>query len=176
MFLIIGVVNAYALLKLHQLSIGTAQIINVDERILDLKRKLADSILSQMGYEKKYIITKDANFHGHFLSSRNDFNKYLTDAFLITDTLPKKESLDRVKAYYDQYVALILAEADEITNHKPYPKNLYQQEKGKLVERILEDLKVLEVDNADVYYCAFSCHLYLVLYHPKHNEAAHGSG
>lgn len=144
MFLIIGVVNAYALLKLHQLSIGTAQIINVDERILDIKRKLADSILSQMGYEKKYIITKDANFHGHFLSSRDDFNKYLTDAFLITDTLPKKGSLDRVKAYYDQYVALILAEADEITNHKPYPKNLYQQEKGKLVERILEDLKVLE--------------------------------
>ena len=144
MFLIIGAVNAYALFKLHELSIGTARIINVDERILDFKRKLTDSILSQMGYEKKYIITKDANFYGHFLSSRDDFNKYLTDAFLIADTRSKKESLDRVKAYYDQYAPLILAEAGEIANRRPYPKNLYEQEKRKLVERILEELKVLE--------------------------------
>ena len=144
MFLIIGAVNAYALLKFHQLSVGTAQIINVDERILDLKKKLTDSILLQMGYEKKYIITKDVNFYDHFLFSRDDFNKYLTDASLIADTLPKKGSLDRVRAYYVQYVTLIIAEAEQITKQQPYPKNLYEQEKGELVERILEDLKVLE--------------------------------
>src|SRR5512136_1743680 len=114
-FLIIGTVNAYTLLKLHELSMATVQIINVDERVLDLKRKLADSILSQMGYEKKYVITKDQNFYDHFLSAENDFNKYLTDAFFVTGALPKSESLDRVKAYYDQYVALILAEAEQIT-------------------------------------------------------------
>ena len=143
-FLIIGAVNAYTLLKLHELSMATVQIINVDERVLDLKRKLADSILSQMGYEKKYVITKDQNFYDHFLSAENDFNKYLTDAFFVTGALPEKESLDRVKAYYDQYVALILAEAERITLHQPYPKNLYEQEKGKLVERILEELRILE--------------------------------
>ncbi len=144
MFLIIGAVNAYALLKLHQLSRGATQIINVDERILDLKRRLADSILSQMGYEKKYIITKDAHFHDQFLSSRDDFNKYLTQAFLIADTQPKKESLDRVKANYDQYAALILAEAGEIAGRRSYPKNLYEQNKRKLMERVLEELRTLE--------------------------------
>ncbi len=152
MFLIIGTVNAYTLLKLHELSMATVQIINVDERVLDLKRKLADSILSQMGYEKKYIITKDQNFYDHFLSAENDFNKYLADAFFVAGALPKSESLDRVKAYYDQYVALILAEAEHITMHRPYPKNMYEQEKGKLVERILEELRILEETSyQDVY-------------------------
>ena len=144
MFLIIGAVSAYALLRLHELSTGTAQLINVDERILDLRRTLADSILSQMGHEKKYIITKDPNFRDQFLSVKNDFNKYLTEALNLADTPAKKESLSRVKALYDQYVSLIFSEVEKVAGQRPYPKNLYEQEKRKLVEAILEELKVLE--------------------------------
>ncbi len=68
-FVIMGIVNSYTLWQLHQINRGTRQIINIDERILELKKKLVDNILSQMAYEKKFVITKDSIFHEQFQST-----------------------------------------------------------------------------------------------------------
>ena len=143
-FVIMGVVNAYTLWQLHKINTGTKQIINIDERILDLRKKLADTILSQMGYEKKFTITKDPIFHAQFLSSENDFNKYLNDALFIADTPDKTASLTQVKNNYGQYRSLVLEEMGLIRDSKSYPKNKTELEKEKLIEGILEDLKTLE--------------------------------
>jgi two-component system sensor histidine kinase GlrK len=139
-----GIVNAYTLWKLHQINTGTNQIINIDERIVELRKKLSDTILSQMGYEKKFIITKDPIFHAQFLSSETDFNKYLNDALYIADTPDKTASLNQVKNSYNQYRSLVIEEAQFIKNSKIYPRERNELEKEKLIEGILEDLKTLE--------------------------------
>ena len=144
MFLTIGAVNAFTLYKLHQLSTETATIINVDERLIDLRTTLADSILSQMGHEKKYIITKDPNFRDQFLAAKNDFNKYLNESLNLADTQAKRQSLSLVRNYYDQYVSLIVAEVEQVTDGRPYPESLYAQEKRRLVEAILKQLDGLK--------------------------------
>jgi two-component system sensor histidine kinase GlrK len=143
-FVIMGIVNAYTLLKLHQINSGTTQIINTDQRILDFRKKLADTILSQMGYEKKFIITKDPIFHAQFLSSENDFNKYLNDALSIADTPDKTAALNQVKNSYGQYRSLALEEIGLIRDGKSYPKDKNELEKEKLIESILDELKTLE--------------------------------
>jgi two-component system sensor histidine kinase GlrK len=143
-FVIMGAVNAYTLWQLHQINTGTKQIINIDERILDLRKKLADTILSQMGYEKKFLITKDTIFHEQFLSSENDFNKYLNDALYIADTPDKTAALNQVKNSYDQYRSLVLEEVGLLRDSKPLSKSKNELEKEKLIEDILEDLKTLE--------------------------------
>ena len=143
-FVIMGIVNAYTLWKLHQINTGTNQIINIDERIVELRKKLSDTILSQMGYEKKFIITKDPIFHAQFLSSETDFNKYLNDALYIADTPDKTVSLNQVKNSYNQYRSLVIEEAQFIKDSKFYPREKNELEKEKLIEGILEDLKTLE--------------------------------
>ena len=143
-FVIMGIVNAYTLWKLHQINTGTNQIINIDERIVELRKKLSDTILSQMGYEKKFIITKDPIFHAQFLSSETDFNKYLNDALYIADTPDKTVSLNQVKNSYNQYRSLVIEEAQFIKDSKIYPREKNELEKEKLIEGILEDLKTLE--------------------------------
>jgi two-component system, NtrC family, sensor histidine kinase GlrK len=152
MFLVIGAVNAYALLKLHRLGTDTARIFNVDARILDLQRKLADSILSQMGYEKKYIITKDHNFYDQFTTAKDDFNKYLTETIDLADTSSKREALNRIRNAHDRYVALIHEEEEQVAGNRSYRKSVYEPEKGGLVEEILVQLKVLEqTSRRDIY-------------------------
>lgn len=143
-FVIMGIVNAYTLWQLHQINKGTKQIINIDERILELRKKLADTILSQMGYEKKFIITKDPIFHTQFLSSETDFNKFLGDALYITDTPDKTTVLNQIKISYNQYRSLVLEDAELVKNNKLYPKDKNELEKEKLIEGILGDLKTLE--------------------------------
>jgi len=143
-FVIMGIVNGYTLWQLHQISMGTKQIINVDERVLELKKKLSDTILSQMGYEKKFVITKDSIFHEQFLSSESDFSKHLKDALYIADTQDKSTCLNQIKNNYNLYYSLVMDEAQRIKDKKPFLKDKNELEKEKLIDNILEDLKTLE--------------------------------
>ncbi|HUL30411.1 MAG TPA: hypothetical protein VLZ03_08135, partial [Thermodesulfobacteriota bacterium] len=54
--LLVIFVSVYAILRLHQLNAGTRHILNIDNRMLDHEEKLADAILSQLRYEKKYVL------------------------------------------------------------------------------------------------------------------------
>ena len=143
-FLITGAVNIYAVLKLHQLSKETSVLFNIDERILDIRKKLADSVLSQLAYQKKYIIVMDPIFHDQFVFAKNDFSRYLGEAEAIADTEAKKKLLEQVRTTYGDYQGLINEEIDQITAKRSYPKADYDQRKEKLVREILESLKTLE--------------------------------
>ena len=88
--LIMGAVNAYTILKLYRLNDETSSIFNTDGRLLEIKKNLSDSFLSQLGYEKKYVITKDIVFYNQFLTANKTFDKYFTEAVSISNTLPEK--------------------------------------------------------------------------------------
>ena len=55
--LTMGAVNGYTILNLYRLNDETSSIFNTDGRLLDIKKKLSDSFLSQLESEKKYSIT-----------------------------------------------------------------------------------------------------------------------
>jgi two-component system sensor histidine kinase GlrK len=143
-FLITGAVNIYAVLKLHQLSKETSVLFNIDERLLDVRKKVADSLLSQLAYQKKYIIAMDPIFHDQFVFAKNDFNRYLAEAETIADTPAKKKILSQVRETYGEYQVLINEEIDQITAKRSYPRNEYDQRKERLVREILEQLRTLE--------------------------------
>ncbi len=143
-FVIMGIVNSYTLWQLHQISRGTRQIINIDERILELKKKLVDNILSQMAYEKKFVITKDSIFHEQFQSTENDFRNYLNDALYVANTPDKTTYLNQIKNNYTRYYSLVMNEAQLVMDRKPFSKEKNEIEKEKLIDNILEDLKTLE--------------------------------
>jgi len=148
-FLITGAVNVYAMLKLHQLSQETSVLFNIDERLLDVKKKLADSILSQLAYQKKYIIALDPIFHDQFVFAKNDFTRYLGEAEAIADTTAKKNLLGQIRAAYGDYQKLISEEIDQLTAKRSYLRSEYDQRKEKLVRDILEELKTLETKSQE---------------------------
>lgn len=151
-FLIMGTVNAYTVWKLHQVNRETAQIISIDQRILDLKNKLADSILSELAYDKKYIITKDPVFFDQLASAENEFGKHLAEAVSIADTSAKVESLGRVRSHHERYQSLVREEIEQAKRNPLYIKAQYEKEKGKVIDQILEELKVLETSSRqDIY-------------------------
>ena len=144
LFLVI-LVSVYAILRLHQLNAGTRHILNVDNRILDYEEKLADSILSQLRYEKKYVLTKDILLYEQFLSAKGDFIKFLSELFLIVDTSEKKDSLSKVKTHYQRFQSLIDKEVEYVRGNQSYSKRWYEQEMEKASDGILEELKKLEL-------------------------------
>ncbi len=143
-FFLVILVSVYAILRLHQLNTGTRHILNIDNRILDYEEKLADSILSQLRYEKKYVLTKDILLYEQFLSAKGDFAKFLSELFLIADTPEKKDSLYQAKIHYQRFQSLIDKEIEYVRANQSYSKRWYEQEMEKASDGILEELKKLE--------------------------------
>ena len=144
-FSLVILVSVYAILRLHQLNTGTRHILNIDNRILDLEEKLADSTLSQLRYEKKYVLTKDILLHGQFLSAKGDFSKFLSELLLIVDTPEKKDSLSKIRVHYQRFQSLIDKEIEYVRENRSYSKRWYEQEMEKASDGILKELKKLEV-------------------------------
>jgi two-component system sensor histidine kinase GlrK len=143
-FFLLILVSVYAILRLHQLNTGTRHILNIDNRILDYQEKLADSVLSQLRYEKKYVLTKDILLYEQFLSAKGDYTKFLSELLLIVDTPEKKESLNKTKNHYQRFQSLIDKEIEYLRANQSYAKRWYEQEMEKASDGILEELKKLE--------------------------------
>jgi len=143
-FFLVILVSVYAILRLHQLNSGTHHILDVDNRILDYQEKLADSVLSQLRYEKKYVLTKDILLYEQFLSAKGDFTKFISEILLVVDTPEKKESLIRVKNHHQRFQSLIDREIEHVRGNQSYPKRWSEQEMEKASDGILEELKKLE--------------------------------
>ncbi len=151
-FVLVMAVSVYAILRLHEFNEGTRHILSVDNRILDYERKLTDSILSQIRYEKKYVITKDNVLYDQFLSAKGEFNKYLVEGIFMADTSPKRGSLNKAKAHYERYQSLFGEEVEYIRKNQNYPKRWYEQEKEKAADGVLEELENLETySRQDIY-------------------------
>jgi two-component system sensor histidine kinase GlrK len=144
-FVLVMSVSVYSILKLHQLNKGTRHILRIDNRILGYDEKLTDSILSQLRYAKKYLITKDIVLYNQFLSGKENFNKILSEVASIVDTSEKKDSLIKIKAYYRRYESLVEKEIELIRTNQPYSKRWYEKELEQATDRILEELKRLEI-------------------------------
>jgi two-component system sensor histidine kinase GlrK len=144
-FVLVMAVSMYAILKLHQFNTGNYYILNIDNRILNYKKKLADVMISQQRYENEYILSKDIIFYQRFLSTKDEFNKYLVEVRSIADTPQKRDSLNRVKTYSERYQSLVQEEGKFVRENQRYDKKWYEQKKERASAATLRELEMLEV-------------------------------
>ncbi len=143
-FLLLVASNLYAVLKLHQLGTTTIPRLNADIRIIDCQRSLIDSLLSQLRYERKYVLMKDAATYNQFLEARNEFHEYLAEGISIADTQAKMDFLKTVEEYQRRYESLVAEESEHLREKRSYVESRYRQEKDTISDAILEELKNLE--------------------------------
>lgn len=66
--LIVITLGVYSTLTLSQLNQITRSISFIDSETIRTASRLRDAILSQRGFDKKYIISEDKDFHRQFLT------------------------------------------------------------------------------------------------------------
>ena len=106
-FLLVIAMGVYAFVQIGQINEVTQSVLVTNNRVIDYTQKLTDSILSQIRYERKFIITKDAVFYNEFSRLRGDFNRYLEEVMPITDSPQVTGVLSSVKDSYQTYQTLI---------------------------------------------------------------------
>lgn len=141
--LLVLAVSIYMIFRLVQFESITHSILEVDHRMEDLEKKLTDSLLSQMRYEKKYMVTRDEALYGQFLLAREDFKKYLEAVLKITDPSTPGDLLNNLMVSYRRYQNLIDEEAGYVRAHQAYSQTWYKDEKERVVDQMLEKLQTL---------------------------------
>jgi two-component system sensor histidine kinase GlrK len=144
-FFLIVAVSVYAFWQVRQFKKVTQHILDVDTRIIDLEEKLSEAFLSQVRFERKFIVTKDAAFYNQFASSRDEFNKYLEEISGVADTSVKRTSLSKIKEFYGRYQSLVEKEVEFVKTNQSYPQQWYEREREKIVDDFMEELEGLEL-------------------------------
>ncbi len=146
-FALVMTVSSYAILKIRQFNKITKYILAVDNRILDYEKKMADLILSQSRYERKFILTKDQAFYEQFLTSREDFLKMLSESIRLADTPFKRDILDQIRKQFEEYQSLVDEEVKLVQSKRDYVKRQFDREKGKWVDAILGEFETLQAQS-----------------------------
>jgi len=142
--LIMGAINAYTVYTLHKLNAEVGVIFNINQRVVDLKQKLVDSLLSQVGSEKKFVITGDPIFLEQMISGQKEFESNLAQVSSIAEVQEKKDVLIRAESSYREYMSLVDEEIELVRTKQPYPKDEHGLQKERAVGQVLEGLKTLE--------------------------------
>jgi two-component system sensor histidine kinase GlrK len=144
-FIPVVAVSAYAIWQLALFHRATGDILQIDNRMRNLQQKLADSLLTQARYEKKYIFTKDKELHHQFVLAEREVNKRIDEAMSIADTAHKREALIRTKDYYERYKSLFHKEVEFLGRNQPYLQDGYKEEKEKALDETLWELRNLRL-------------------------------
>jgi two-component system sensor histidine kinase GlrK len=142
-FLVLAM-SGYAVFELGQVERIAYSIMQTDNRIMNLEKKITDSMLSQMRYEQKFVITKDRELYQQFLLARNDFQKFSREAMIAAGSSAPKDLVEALIAKQKAYEVLFAEEVRFIQANVPYDLQKYKKEKEITTDLIMADLQALE--------------------------------
>ena len=139
-FILVIAMNVYTIVRIGQFNEVTQSVSVTNNQMINYIEKLKDAILSQIRYEKKYIITQDEAFYNQFLQLRSDCNQYLVEVMSIADAPQARGSLNHAKESYQNYQFLFDKEVKYLKAGHSYPQEWYKQGKDRAASLIIEEL------------------------------------
>jgi len=144
-FMLALALSAYVVTQLHRVGKITHGILTGDTIVLDNDKMLDSALLSQIRYERKYLVMRDVTFYNQFLQEKNDFALYLDKVFAAADTPVKRGFALRIKNYHSLYESLFENEIGFISLNRSYPQTLYKEKKQQALDATLDELKKMSL-------------------------------
>jgi|LGOV01.1.fsa_nt_gb two-component system sensor histidine kinase GlrK len=153
--LVVVALGIYTTLRLDHLNQITRSISSIDGETIRIATKLRDNTLSQSGFEKKYIVSRDKDFYHQFLEIEKHIETDLKriSALIDTpvDTPEKKRLISDIKKLHSRYLSIVQNPVHSTKIDKKYPQKRDQEEKKKLINETTDKLdQVIEIAKADV--------------------------
>jgi CHASE3 domain sensor protein len=134
----------YSIVQLSTLSENARAALDGDHRMIGYQEALTDTLLSQVRYGGKYVITHAEDRHEHLRQFKSDFLRYLAEFKSLSRSEQIGTSLSKVEQLHVQYHELFDREAEYIRAKQNYAQSRYQQERDKVLESALSELQRLK--------------------------------
>ena len=135
----LGMYVAFNLNHLNRLILGTA----ADGTTLTQLEQLRNTLFSQVSFEKKYLISKDADFIRKFWEIRDLFLKDLELGEYRMDTSDKRTLFDETKDMYSRYVTLFAQQTERVKKGQSVPGPGYGTSNEQTLDAITQRLNRL---------------------------------
>ena len=133
----------YVTLKLIQISHPTRDAALVDSATVGQLDQLIDTLFTQVGFEEKFLISRDKDFYNKFWETQENFLQNIGKLESLLQMPEDKQPIISVKESYKKYLSLFqhqIIGAGEKSD--PYFWQ-YRSEKNKLIDTIQQDLRKL---------------------------------
>ena len=137
MVILLGVFVAYNLNQLNGLIRGTA----ADGITINQMEQVREAMFSLTSFEKKFFISRDADFRTKFIEIRDYLHSELGGIAQRMDTESKQNQYAEVRRLFDQYLELFNAEDQRIASGGSYPSSSYEKRNEVIVDGINYRLK-----------------------------------
>ncbi len=139
--LLIIFMGVYVTIKLNELNRIARAVISVDSAAIGLTENLLEALFSQVGFEKKYLISRDQDFYQKFREIQEYFSKDLERLGSLMDTSKKKRLFGQATKMYGHYFSLVKEESIFMTNGQDYSYEEFKEKKGEIVDDINRKLR-----------------------------------
>ncbi len=140
-------VSLYFIYHLNRFNQVTHSIHLDDTAISEYSSQISDILLSESRYERKYVVLKDEEIHASYLQAKDEFDQLLDEAFRITTTEKIKKLFHSVSLQHKKFGHLVDEERELIRIAEPYPSEKFEEEKKKITDEIIEQLKIIRQIN-----------------------------
>jgi signal transduction histidine kinase len=136
----------YVTLRLDQLTDLNYTIARVDGAMIRTGEHLLELIFSQVGFERKYLISRDQDFQKEFQRTEALFVEELGKLRGLADSADEKKGIDNIVTLYNRYLVLFQEESVLLGKSEQSPRKEYLDEKDKTVGQIGDTLRRLIQD------------------------------
>ncbi len=144
LIVLVAGVCVYSVIQLNKVSHITHSMISVDNRLIDTQKKLADILLSEIRYEKKYLIIKDPELYKGFIRASADFKRNVSSVMLLSDSAEVKESLSGIEQFHESYKVLFDDEVEYLKTGRKAPRPQYARERDMVIKSVTTELEKLK--------------------------------
>lgn len=139
--LLVIFLGVYVTFELNRLNRIAHAITSVDGATIRLTENLLDAMFSQVGFEKKYLISKDQDFYQKFWQIKEYSAKDMERLEYLMDSSEEKKMFAEAKVLYDRYLSLFKEEVGFMEKGQGYPRNRYQEQKEEIVDGVNQKLR-----------------------------------
>jgi len=139
--LVVISLGIYTTLKLRQLNQITHSISFIGDKSFATINRLKQTIITQRGFEKKYILTRDEDFYLQFQKTINYIKNDLEQIKLFADEVFVSKLLQDSIAVYSRYIKRVQDNVKNIHQDKESSLTKYQLKQDKLVKQIINKLE-----------------------------------
>jgi two-component system, NtrC family, sensor histidine kinase GlrK len=143
-FFLLAGSNFYALAQLHRLGTDTIPGMSADMRLLALQKRMVDSLLSQLRYERKFMLMKDEGVYEQFVKGKDEFHHVLSEAFSVADTAAKQGTLQNIETYQKRYEQAVNNQTELVRANTRYDEGQFRAAKAEASDVTLDELERLE--------------------------------
>ncbi|MEJ2725760.1 MAG: histidine kinase dimerization/phospho-acceptor domain-containing protein [Deltaproteobacteria bacterium] len=139
MFLVV-VLGVYVALKLGEINRLSKSISSVHSAAIVLAERVQSQVLSQEGFGKKYLISKDPDFYKRVQEIKGSVSEDLKQLGVLFVTPKTQAALDRIRKLYERHVVLLDEEVAATREGPEDSREEYLAEKEKIVDQINSEL------------------------------------